>query len=74
MPVLGKRDKVANALATTGASVNVSNAAPPEAGDDFYASSATQGAWGKKLPRKVHVQHNKYSNLKCDGKEYSTPQ
>ena len=35
----------ANALATTGASVNVSNAAPPVAGQFLGASSATQGAW-----------------------------
>jgi len=57
----------ANALATTGAPVNVSNAAPPVAGEDFYASSATQGEWGNRLPRTFNVKHNKHSNLAGDG-------
>lgn len=35
----------ANALATTGASVNVSNAAPPVVGQVLGASSAAQGDW-----------------------------
>ena len=45
MPVLGKRDKVAIALATTGASVNVSNAAAPVAGQVPVTTSPTQIEW-----------------------------
>lgn len=36
----------ATSLATTGATVNVSGAAPPTAGQALIASSATQAAWG----------------------------
>lgn len=57
----------ANALATLTTSVNVSNEAAPEAGDDFYASSATQAAWGNRSPHRFNVKYNKHSNLAGDG-------
>ena len=61
---------LATDFATTGASVNVSNAAPPVAGDDFYANTPTTVVWGNRLPRTFNVKHNKHSNLAGDGKEH----
>jgi hypothetical protein len=64
----------ATALATTGASVNCSNAAPPTVGQVWTAASATQGAWQtptststSNLTRTFNVKDNSISNLTGDG-------